>query len=52
MKNKRGIELDMIAWLLIGVAVLVLAIIAMFILQGKGSSAIDYLKQLLKFRTK
>jgi len=50
MKSKRGMELEMLGWWIIGLAVLVLVIIGIIILRGKGSSAIDYIKSLFRFK--
>ena len=48
-RNKKGFELEMLGWWLLGIAVLVLVIIAIFVLKGKGTNAIDYIKNLLRF---
>ncbi len=49
IKSKRGMELEVLGWWILGIAVLVLVIIGIIILQGKGSSAIDFIKNLFKF---
>jgi hypothetical protein len=49
MKNKRGIISDYLPWLLIAVAVLVILMITIFILSGKGISLIEQIKNLFKF---
>ncbi len=47
---KRGtIELDTLAYWIIGILVFAIAIIGIFIMQGKGISAINYLKDLMRF---
>lgn len=47
--NKRGIELQAIGWILIGLAILVIVVVGIAVLQGKGSSYIDYIRQLFTF---
>ncbi len=49
-KNKRGIELETIAWWLIGIVVLTVSIIVIIILRGKGSAALAYIKDLITAR--
>jgi hypothetical protein len=52
MKNKikkKAIELEMLGWWIIGLAVLVLIIIGIVILKGKGFAALDYIKNLFRF---
>lgn len=49
--NKKGIELDMIGWWIIGLAVLVLFVIGYIILSGKGSGAMEFINNLFKFRS-
>ena len=49
-KTKRGMALEVLGWWLIGLAVLVIAVVAIVIMKGKGSSAIDYIKNLFRFR--
>jgi hypothetical protein len=51
MNLKKGgeIEWDFQAWLIIGVIVAVVFILGMLILKGKANSAIDYVKNLLRF---
>lgn len=48
--NRKGaIAWDMIGWLLLGLAVLVVVIIAIIYLSGNGSDAINYVKDLFRF---
>jgi len=48
-KNKKGdIELDVLGWWILGFAVLLILAIGTWYFFGKGSSAIDYLKNLLR----
>ena len=49
--KKRALELDMLGWLLLGLAVLILVIVIIAILSGKASSAIDFIRNLFRFRT-
>jgi len=50
MKNKRGIEMEMIGWWIIALAVLVLLVIGIIYLRSKGLNIIDYVKNLFRFR--
>lgn len=50
MKGRRGIIWDTLLWWIIGVAVLVFAVILVAVLSGKGSGALDYIKNMLRFR--
>ncbi|MBI2043510.1 hypothetical protein HYT25_03925 [Candidatus Pacearchaeota archaeon] len=49
MQNKRGIISDYLPWLIIGIVVLVIILLAIFILREKGISLIDKIKNLFKF---
>ncbi len=42
--SKRGIISDYLPWILIAVAVLVILMITIFLLKGKGESLIDQIK--------
>jgi len=46
--RKKGIISEYLPWLLIAVAVLVILLIAIFVLKGKGFSLIDQIKNLFK----
>jgi len=48
-KDKRGIELEMLGWWIIALVVLAVMVIGFLILSGKGSSAIQYIKNLFRF---
>ncbi len=50
-KNKKAIELDMLAWWLIGLVALVILVLVTMVLTGKGQSAIEYLKNLIRFKS-
>ncbi len=49
--GKRGISMpaEALIWLLIGAAILFIVIMGYMILKNKGISAIDFIKNLLKF---
>jgi len=49
LKNKKAIELEMLGWWLLGLAVLVVVIIAIMIMRGKGQNALDFIKNLFRF---
>ena len=44
--KKRGIISDYLPWLLIGIAILAVVMIAIFVLKDKGVSLIDAIKNL------
>ena len=46
--SKKGLELEMIGWWILGLAVLVLVILGIVVLTGKGTGAIDYIKKILR----
>ncbi len=48
-RDKRGIEIEMLTWWIIGIAVLVIAIGVIMVLKGKGSNAIDFIRNLFRF---
>lgn len=48
MKNKKAIVSDYLPWILIAVAVLVILTVTIFILKGKGISALDAIKNLFR----
>lgn len=47
--NKRGIELDVLAWWIIAIAVLVLLIAGYVVLRGKGINLGEFVKNLIRF---
>ncbi len=47
--NKRGIIADYLPWLIIGVVVLVIILLAIFVLREKGISLIEQIKNLFRF---
>jgi hypothetical protein len=46
--QRRGIVSDYLPWILIAVAVLVILMITIFLLKGKGTSLIDQIKNLFR----
>jgi hypothetical protein len=48
---KKALELDMLGWWIIGIVALVILVLAVMILGGKGNRAIDFIKDLFKFKT-
>lgn len=50
-RNKLGIEMDMLAWWLIGLVSLVILILAIMVLRGKGTGALEFIKDLFRFKT-
>lgn len=49
-KNKRGIDIFLLIMFLIAVVVLAVVLTAYFIAKGKGIGAIEFAKNLLRFR--
>lgn len=47
--DKKGMEIEMLGWWIIGLVVLVIMIIGYMILKGKGIDAINHLKNLFRF---
>jgi hypothetical protein len=47
--NKKGMEIVMMAAIIIALATLALLVIYAFLLKGKGTGAITFLKNLLRF---
>jgi hypothetical protein len=48
--RKGAIELEVLAWWIIAVVILVLILIAYFVLSGKGIGVIEHIKNLFRFR--
>jgi len=46
--NKRGIIADYLPWILIAVAMLVIIMISIFVMKGRGISLVDQIKNILK----
>ena len=49
-KNKKALEMEMIGWWVIALAVLVILVIGVVYLKSKGINMIDYVKDLFRFR--
>ena len=49
--QKRSMETEMLGWIILGVIVLILVVIGIIILTGKGTGAIAYIKNLFRFRS-
>ncbi len=49
--NKKGMELDMLGWILIAVVAMVILLFVIVILSGKGTRAIEFIQNLFKFKT-
>jgi hypothetical protein len=48
--GKRGIITEYLPWILIALAVLAILMIAIFVLKEKGTSVIEGIKNLFRFR--
>lgn len=51
LNSKKGIEIDMIGWIILAIAFLVLFVAGMIILKDKGFGALDFIKNLFRFGT-
>ena len=49
-KEKKGIEMEIIGWWIMGLAVLVILFIVMMIFKGKGEGGMEFLKNLFRLR--
>ncbi len=47
--DKRGLELEILGKWIIGLVILVIILLAILVLSGKGQGAIEFLKNLLRF---
>lgn len=50
-KNKRGFEMDMLGWWIIGLIALVILVLAVMYLRGDGANAIAYIADLFRFKS-
>ena len=50
MKNKKALELDLIGWWLLALAVLIVVAVGYSILTGKGTAAINFIQDLFRFK--
>lgn len=49
MKQKRGIEMEFLAWWIIAIVVAILVIGGLIVLKAKGIGALEYLQNLFRF---
>jgi len=49
MKDKKGIVWDYMAWMILGVVILVIIIGGIVILSDKGTGALSYISDLFRF---
>ena len=49
-KDKKAMELEMLGWWVIAIVVLVIIVVGIVILKSKGISALDYIKNLFRFK--
>lgn len=49
MKNKKGMEIEALAWWIIAVIILIVLIVGFIILRQKDVSAIEFIKNLFRF---
>ena len=49
--SKKGMEIEMIVGIIILIAFLVIAVVGYIILKSKGINAIDYIKNIFRFRS-
>lgn len=47
--KKKGMAIEMIVVLVVALAILVIGAVTIAILSGKGTGAIEYIKQLFRF---
>ena len=47
--NKKGIEMEMIGWYVMAIAVLIILVVGAIVLKGKGTGAIAFVKNLFRF---
>ncbi len=48
--DKKGMEMQMMGWWIIAIAVLIIMLVGFFILKDKGINAIEYVRNILRFR--
>ena len=49
--NKKAMEMEILAWWIIALGILAIMIIGYAILKAKGIDALEYLKNLFRFRS-
>jgi hypothetical protein len=50
-KNKKGLELDMLGWWIIAIIILIIIVLAIIMLKGKSFGALNFIKDLFKFKS-
>ena len=50
LKNKKGLEIEMLVWIIVAVVILVVMVVAFIILRGKDVGFIEFIKNLFRFR--
>lgn len=50
LKDRRGIISEALPWIIISIAILVILMVSVFVMRGEGTSIIDKVKGLFKFR--
>ena len=50
LKKKAEIELDVMGWWILGLVIFVVIVFAIIILTSKGQGALDYIKNIFRFR--
>lgn len=49
MKSKKGFEMEVLGWVLLSLALLVILIVGIIVLSGKGSSILDFINDMFRF---
>ncbi|MEM3112904.1 MAG: hypothetical protein QXI33_00575 [Candidatus Pacearchaeota archaeon] len=49
MKNKKGIEIEVLGWWIMAIVVLVIILLAGIILINKGQGGLSYFRELFRF---
>ena len=50
MMEKKGIISEYLPWLIIGISVLAIVLVAIFLLRNSGTTLIDSIKNLFRFK--
>jgi len=50
MIKKKGMEIQVLGWWILGLAILVILVIAFLYLRNNGSNALEFLKNLFRLR--
>ncbi len=49
MKDKRGMELEVLGWWILGIAILVLVVIGYMYFNQQGTKNLDFIKNIFRF---